>query len=167
MPTAEAIIRLLDLQPHPEGGFYRETYRSSERLAHSALAQRYSGDRSISTAIYFLLTRESFSAMHKLASDEIFHFYMGGTVEMLLLKPGGGSQTVRIGPNIEQAEQLQLVVPRRWWQGSRLVGDEEFALLGCTVAPGFDFADFEEGNRAALQTAYPEAADMISRLTRV
>jgi uncharacterized protein len=166
MLNADQLIKLLQLQPHPEGGFYRETYRCAESVESGALPQRYSGDRSFATGIYFLLTAGTFSAMHKVASDEMFHFYFGDPVEMLLLEPDGSSRTVRLGHALDKGELPQFIVPHRWWQGSRLVEGGEYALLGCTVSPGFEFADFELGTRQALQSQYPGAAHTIGRLTR-
>jgi predicted cupin superfamily sugar epimerase len=166
MLNADQLIKLLQLQPHPEGGFYRETYRSTESVKHAGLPQRYSGDRSFSTGIYFLLTAGNFSAMHTVAGDEMFHFYFGDAVEMLLLDPDGGSRTIRLGHALDKGELPQFLVPHGWWQGSRLIDGGKYALLGCTVAPGFDFADFELGSRKTLQSQFPKAAEMIGRLTR-
>lgn len=155
--NAETIRRLLDLQPHPEGGFYRETYRGEAR-----------GDRAVSTAIYFLLTRDSFSAMHRVKHDEMFHFYMGDPVEQLRLRPDGTGDIVTLGVDLEKGMRPQVLVPGGVWQGARLVTGSlrGWALLGCTVAPGFDFADFEMGRRDALVASHPAFADAITRLTR-
>src|SRR5262245_1200758 len=144
MTTAQDLITLLHLQPHPkEGGFFRETYRAAERC----------GERSLSTAIYYLLTPNTFSALHRLASDEIFHFYLGHPVRMLQLGADGGKEIV-LGPDLSAGQQVQVLVPRGVWQGSFLEPGGEFALLGCTVAPGFDYADYEHGQRAALLTQF-------------
>lgn len=162
----DELIRLLKLKPHPEGGYYAETYRASEALAAAALPPRYNGARALSTAIYYLLTDDSFSAMHRLKSDEVFHFYLGDPVEMLLLPPSGSGQTASLGHDLSRGALPQLVVPAGVWQGARLKPGGRFALLGCTVAPGFDFADFEVGRRDALARLYPDFADLITRLTR-
>jgi predicted cupin superfamily sugar epimerase len=162
--NAEDIIKLLQLQPHPkEGGYFRETYRSADSF--SDLPSRYRGKRSASTAIYYLLTPETFSAMHRLASDEIFHFYMGSPVEMLQLFPDGQGKIVGLGSDLKAGQSPQVIVPAGVWQGSRLVAGGSFALMGTTVAPGFDFADYESGEREKLIEQYPQFAKMIRELT--
>src|SRR5262245_15554275 len=163
--TAEELIRRLNLQPHPkEGGYFRETYRAAELVPADALPSRYGAARSISTAIYYLLTPNTYSALHRLQSDEVFHFYDGGTVEMLQLFPDGSGRTVILG-GLTSGGQPQVVVPRGIWQGSLLKAGGEFALLGCTVAPGFDYGDYESGRRDDLIARYPQFADFIRRLT--
>lgn len=165
--TAEEIIRRLDLKPHPEeGGFYRETYRSPESLQGDSLPVRYSSPRSLGTAIYYLLTPNSISALHRLPTDEIFHFYLGDPVEMLWLLPEGTSQMITLGQDIEKGEVLQWVVPMGTWFGSRLKTGGRFALMGTTMAPGFEFADYEPGDRAALIAQYPGQESLILSLTR-
>ena len=166
MITAENLIDLLQLQPHPkEGGYFRETYRAEESLPTEALASRYGGSRSVSTAIYYLLTPTTYSALHRLHSDEVFHFYLGSPVRMLQLFPDGTSRAIILGPDLVAGQQVQVVVPRGVWQGSLLEPGGDFALLGCTVAPGFEYADYEGGRRDALIAHYPQSADLISRLT--
>jgi len=166
MPTAEEIIEFLELQPHPkEGGFFRETYRSSESIAVESLPARYPQNRSHATAIYYLLTPNTFSALHRLASDEVFHFYLGDPVRMLQLSPEGVGRTIVLGPNLWQGQELQVVVPRGVWQGSILKPGGRFALLGCTVAPGFDYADYESAQRGKLIEEFPKFADIITQLT--
>ena len=166
MTTAEELIALLGLQPHPkEGGFFRETYRAAETIAPGALPERYASARSHSTAIYYLLTPATFSALHRLASDEVFHFYAGDPVRMLQLFPDGQGRTITLGPDVAGGQQPQVVVPRGVWQGSLLEPGGAYALLGCTVAPGFDYADYEAGLREDLLSRYSAFADMIRRLT--
>ncbi|HZZ80591.1 MAG TPA: cupin domain-containing protein [Gemmataceae bacterium] len=166
MPTAEELIRTLGLQPHPkEGGFFRETYRAAESIAQSALPTRYPAARSASTAIYYLLTPTTYSALHRLHTDEIFHFYLGDPIRMLQLNPDGTGRTLLLGPDVLGGQHLQVVVPSGVWQGSCLEPGGSFALLGCTVAPGFEYADYESGDRATLQAQYPAFADTIQRLT--
>jgi predicted cupin superfamily sugar epimerase len=165
--TAEEIKRLLSLEPHPrEGGHFRQTWKSEEELPVSALASRYSGARAAGTAIYYLLEPSTFSEMHRLISDEVFHFYLGDPVEMLQLWPDGSSRVVVLGSDLAAGMFPQFVVPKNVWQGSRLVQGGEVALLGCTVSPGFDYADYETGTRAQLLREYPEAAVLIEALTR-
>jgi uncharacterized protein len=163
----EAIIQKLGLKPHPaEGGFYRETYRSGERLPAAALPARYGADRAFSTAIYYLLTPDGFSAMHRLQSDEIFHFHAGDPVTMLQLHPDGQGRTVILGPDVLAGQQPQVIVPRGVWQGLILNDGGTFALLGTTVAPAFEFADFELGVHDLLLQEYPAYRRLIERLTR-
>jgi predicted cupin superfamily sugar epimerase len=161
----ETIIHHLGLQPHPEGGFYRETYRSRETIAAAALPSRYGNDRNFSTAIYYLLTPDSHSTLHKVRSDEVFHFYAGDPVTMLQLHGDGRGETIVLGSDIAAGQQLQVVVPEGVWQGLFLNDGGAFALLGATVSPGFDFADFEVGTREALIRQYPACRALIERLT--
>lgn len=164
MATAEELIRYLGLQPHPkEGGYFRETYRAAESLA--AAPARYQGPRLASTAIYYLLTPATYSALHRLQSDEVFHFYLGDPIRMLQLDPDGQGRTVVLGADVLNGQHPQLVVPRGIWQGSCLEPGGAFALMGCTVAPGFEYVDYESGDRQTLTAQYPVFADMIRRLT--
>ncbi len=166
MITADEIKAALNLRPHPEeGGFFVETYRSEERIPSEALPARYGGARALGTAIYYLLTPETFSAMHRLASDEVFHFYLGDPVEMLQLFPDGTGRTVTLGQDLAKGMRPQAIVPRGVWQGARLVPGGRFALLRTTVAPGFDFADYAHGQRAALLRTFPAFRNLILSLT--
>jgi len=159
--TTDEIKRLLKLEPHPvEGGWYRRTYTSDVSVA------LLRGVRPYGTAIYYLLEEGTFSEMHVLASDEMFHYYLGDPVEMLQLLPDGGSKVVTLGPDLASGQQVQLTVPAGVWQGTRLVGDGKMALLGCTVTPGFDFADYRSGSAADLLAQWPLEAERIRRLTR-
>jgi uncharacterized protein len=164
---AATLKRLFNLVPHPrEGGYYARTWESEEIIPHSALPDRYSAQRLAGTCIYYLLDPNSFSEIHRLQSDEIYHFYLGDPIELLMLHPNGSSKTVQVGSDIEKGQIPQLVIPKNVWQGSRLVSGGGFALIGCTVSPGFDFADYEAGSRAALIHAYPQYMDQIKALTR-
>lgn len=163
--TAAEIIACLGLRPLPiEGGYYRETYRADESLPASALP-RYPGARALSTGIYYLLTPDTFSALHRLRSDELYHFYLGDPVELLLLFPDGRGERRRLGSDLRAGERPQLVVPAGAWQGSRLAPGGRVALLGTTVAPGFELADFEAGSRSLLLAAYPDFRAEIEALT--
>lgn len=164
--TADEVKKILNLVPHPrEGGCYVRTYESGEMLAPSAFADgRYASVRHTGTAIYYLLEPDTFSEMHRLASDEIFHFYAGDTVEMLQLHADGSGASVRIGNRLELGERPQVVVKRGVWQGSRLAPGGKWALLGCSVSPGFDFADYEAGRREALCAGWPGFMDQITAL---
>lgn len=169
MPTAQQIITALRLEPHPiEGGHFRETYRASGSVASAHLPPGYppEGVRSLGTSIYYLLTPETFSEMHRLPTDEVFHLYLGGPVRMLQLLGGDLGRELLIGTDILGGQEPQLVVPAGVWQGSMLEPGVEFALLGATMAPGFDYADYEQGSRAELLAQYPSHAAMITRLTR-
>jgi predicted cupin superfamily sugar epimerase len=166
MNTAEAVIKHLSLRPHPEGGYYLETYRCGETLEKSALPHRFGGERNVSTAIYYLLEKGNFSALHRIKSDEIFHFYLGFPVEILVISPDGKAHTAIIGNDIAAGQVPQFVVPKNSIQGLRVVPDGEFALLGATVAPGFDFLDFELIPSNGLAEQYPEVADLIVALSR-
>jgi predicted cupin superfamily sugar epimerase len=166
MHDAQYWIDTLKLQPHPEGGYFRETYRSPVAISQSALPSSFAGDRSASTAIYFLLQGQDFSAFHRIASDEMWHFYAGDPLSVHAIDSGGQSVEIKLGPNPEEGEVFQAVVPAGSWFGSCLARPDTFALLGCTVAPGFDFADFEMAERSALLAEYPQHATLIRRLTR-
>ncbi|MFI5326926.1 MAG: cupin domain-containing protein, partial [Candidatus Rokuibacteriota bacterium] len=151
MLSVEALRRILGLVPHPvEGGYFAEIYRSADLIPASGLPSRYRTTRAAGTAIYYLLTPDTFSAMHRLASDEIFHFYLGDPVEMLHLHPDGTHQIIVLGPDLETGQRPQVVVPRDTWQGARLIPGGQYALMGTTVAPGFDYADYETAPRARL-----------------
>jgi predicted cupin superfamily sugar epimerase len=169
--TVDEIVRALALLPHPEGGFYRETYRAPLVLPHAAIARTHPGDRSACTAIHFLVPRGSFSALHRIASDEVWHFYGGAPLEIVEIDPDGVLTTTRLGGDLARGERPQHVVPRGAWFGSRVLEGTEargdHALVGCTVAPGFDFADFELADREALTSLFPQHAALIGSLTRL
>lgn len=167
MPSAKEIQELLKLQPLlVEGGYFAETYRSKFKLSQRSLPSGYSAERALSTAIYYMLTPDRLSAMHRLKGDEVYHFYLGDPAEMLILKPDGTGETLLMGQDIVSGMRLQHVVPGGVWQGSRLALGGEFALLGTTMAPGFDPADFELGAREELSARYRAYAKLIAVLTR-
>jgi uncharacterized protein len=160
----ENLKRLLGLKPHPsEGGFYAETYRSAETLPAGTGSDRL-GPHALATAIYFLITPEEHSALHRLPTDEIFHFYLGDPVEMLQLRPDGSAQVLVLGTDLATGMRPQVVVPRGTWQGTLLRPGGHYALLGTTMAPGFDPADYEHANPAALMDVYPEQRERILAL---
>ena len=168
MLSAKQIRELLNLRPlHGEGGFFVETYRAKFVLAQASLPPGYLGGRALSTAIYYLLTPDTFSAIHRLKGDEVYHFYLGDPAEMLVLKPDGTGETVLIGSDVVSGMRLQYVVPGGAWQGSRVVPGGKFALMGTTMSPGFDPADFELGARDQLITRYPGYTALIAGLTRI
>ncbi|XXJ21424.1 cupin domain-containing protein [Desulfovibrio caledoniensis] len=165
-PTAREIIEYLGLTPHPEeGGWFLETHRADETLPREVLPSRYAGPRALGTAIYYLLTPDTYSHMHRLLSDEIFHFYAGGPCEMLRLHPDGSGETVLFGNDVLAGQRPQIVVPKGCWQGLRLLPGAELALMGCSVSPGFEYADYAHGDRAELIARYPEFREQITRLT--
>jgi predicted cupin superfamily sugar epimerase len=154
----------LNLQKHPtEGGYFLETYRSKEMVMDETR-----GKRSYSTAIYYMLTDEAdvFSEMHRLAIDEIFHFYLGDPVEMLHLYPDGKGERLILGNNIETGMRPQVLIPAGVWQGARLLPGGKFALMGTTVAPGFEYSDYQPGSRKELIDIYPGFKELITTLTR-
>ncbi|KPV49519.1 hypothetical protein SE17_32160 [Kouleothrix aurantiaca] len=167
MYTADELIALLDLQPLPiEGGFIRRTYTAADRVSAEALPRRYGSPRDFCGAIYYLLGPGDFSALHRLRTDEIYHFYLGDPVELLMLHPDGSHSVHTLGPDLRAGQAVQLVVPRDVWQGSHLVAGGGCALLGTTMAPAYEQEDFEIGTRDALVSAYPACAERISALTR-
>jgi len=165
--TADEVKQLLQLEPLAvEGGFFRETYRSRSTVPAELLSERMRGPRPMATAIYYMLTPETFSALHRLPGTEIFHFYLGDPVVMLQLLPDGTSQTIMLGPDLASGQRPQVVVQGGVWQGSRLAPGGKWALMGTTMSPGFDYADFELGDREQLMAQYPGAAETIRRFTR-
>jgi len=159
--TADEIKSLLHLEPHPvEGGWFRRTYTSAGSV------ELLRGRRALGTEIYYLLEAGTFSEMHVLASDEIFHFYLGDPVEMLQLLPDGRSALFALGGDLSAGQHVQVVVPAGVWQGTRLVEGGEVALLGCTVTPGFDFADYRGASYEELAAKWPAEAERIRKLTR-
>jgi uncharacterized protein len=157
-------INHLNLLPHPEGGYYKEMYRSSEVISSSALPDRFEGDRHFSTAIYFLLRSEDRSVFHRIKTDEVWHFYQGSTLLIYVLHPNE-LKIFKLGSDLENGESLQVVIPANCWFGALVEKPESFALCGCTVAPGFDFNDFEMAKREDLLAAYPNEREIIQRLT--
>ena len=169
MLTAEQIIEHLELEPLPvEGGHYRQTHVASDDVAAEALSKRYGRAKPLCTAIYYLLTDQpdSFSALHRLPTDEIYHFYLGDPVEMLLLHPDGRSERVILGQDLQAGQHVQVVVLAGVWMGSRVLEGGQFALMGTTMAPGFDDQDYEGGEAAELERQYPDRAELIKQLSR-
>lgn len=169
-PTAQELIAHFGLKPLPvEGGLFTQNYRSAEQIPEQGLPAVYGGvPHPFGTAIYALMTPEPdcFSAMHRLPTDEIYHFYLGDPLEMLLLYPDGSSRVLLLGQDILGGQHVQFVVPAGVWQGSRLLKGGEYSFFGTTMAPGFAIPDYEGGEREALIRRYPEQADLITALTR-
>lgn len=168
MNDAAFWIERLDLRPHPEGGYFRETYRAAETMPAAGLPGRFGGARAFATAIYFLITRDAFSAFHRIRSDELWHFYAGDAVTLAILDADGQGTlaTERIGRDPARGYLPQVVIPAGAWFAAEVAPAGSFALVGCTVAPGFDFADFELGERASLVRRYPQHRGVLERLTR-
>jgi len=166
MLTVQQLVTLYNMQPHPEGGYYKETYRSAESINQTALPKRFLGDRSFSTAIYFLLEQGNFSAFHKIRSDECWHFYAGETLEVYVIHYNGKLEVVKLGNDISMGENFQYVVPAECWFASRPAKDTDFCFVGCTVSPGFNFVDFELAKADELVGAYPEHERVIRSLCR-
>ncbi len=165
--TAEQIIKHFKMQPlQQEGGFFIETYRAAEVLKKEILPAGLSGDRNISTVILYLLTARTVSLMHRLKCDEMFHFYLGNPVTMLQLHPDGSSEIITLGHNILNEQKVQVLVPKGTWQGAFIQPGGKFSLMGCSVAPGFNEADFEMGDREMLLAKYPDMQELILHLTR-
>ena len=164
MHTVDYWIKHLNLQAHPEGGFYKETYRSEEIITTQSLPTRFEGQRNFSTAIYFLLRSQDRSVFHRIKSDELWHFYQGSSLSIYILTDQG-LQIQKLVTNLLQGESLQVMVPANCWFGARVEEKETYALCGCTVAPGFDFKDFEMAGREELLRQYPGWEKEIIELT--
>ena len=165
MDNIETIIKSLDLKPHPEGGYFKETYRSIGEINKDSLNATYNGPRHYSTCIYFLLTSDTFSAFHRIKQDEIWHFYDGATIKLHTISPEGKHSEYKIGRNFSAGEVPQLVVEGGYWFAAEVLGEDTYALVGCTVSPGFDFSDFELPNRKELISKFPQHQDIVTKLT--
>lgn len=169
MPAAQDWIEQLQLRPHPEGGHFCETYRAAETIAHAHLPERFKGDRAFSTAIYFLLAGHEFSALHRIHADEMWHHYDGGALTVHVIDRDGQYVSIRLGKNLARGERPQAVVAAGCLFGASVADPGpagSFALVGCTVAPGFDFADFELPTRSQLLRDYPQHRQLVEQLTR-
>ena len=167
--TPDQLIKIFNLVPLPvEGGLFFQTYLSAETISRQALPDRYPVDKPFGTAIVYLLTPDpdSFSALHKLPTDEVYHFYLGNPVELLQLHPDGSSQRIILGQDLLGGQKVQHVVPRDVWQGSHLLAGGQFALLGTTMAPGYTNEDYIGGDPDELSAAYPDQERLIEQLTR-
>jgi hypothetical protein len=166
MRDAAYWISRLNLTKHPEGGYYRPVYSSPVLIAQSALPRAFKGPRLASTAIYFLLDGTNFSAFHRLQSDEVWHFYAGSALIIYVIEPDGGSSRILLGNDPESDESFHAVVKAGCWFGARVKDSQSFALVGCTMAPGFDFEDFELATRDQLTGLFPQHRALIEKLTR-
>lgn len=163
--TAQYWIDKLELIEHPEGGYFKETYRSEEEISTDALPERFAGKRNFGTSIYFLLTTESVSNFHRLKSDEIWHFHQGGAAKIHFISEEGAYSFKTIGADFENGETLQVIISKNTWFAAEVIKDD-FILIGCTVAPGFEFEDFELADQADLSTKFPTRSALIRKFTR-
>lgn len=166
LPEATYWITKLGLTKHVEGGSYHQTYKADLVIPQTVLPSTYHGDRYASTAIYFLLEQNEFSALHRIASDEVWHFYYGDALVIYEIDTNDVYTEHLLGNNPEKAEQFQCVIKAGSWFGAKVKTGGAYSLVGCTVAPGFDFADFELAERRALLHRYPQYAALINMLTR-
>lgn len=165
LPTATQVIERLGLRPHPEGGYFRETYRSAVTLPESALPGEGRGDRAAATVIYFLLQESDKSRLHRLRFDEVWHFYLGGPLRLVIISPEGNVEELCLGQDLSAGQQLQKAVPGAHWFGACPLPGSAYSLVGCTVAPGFSYEDLELGERKRLIALFPHLEELILALT--
>ena len=163
---ADYWIKKLGLHNHPEGGYFKETYRSVEKIPQQDPPEKYEGDRNFSTAIYFLLKQEEFSAFHRLKGDELWHYHAGDPLEIFVINPDGSLEKFYLGPDMDAGEQPQVVIYKNRWFGAKVNNPKGYTLMSCTMTPGFEFADFELAEQAELIRAHPQHKELIKRLTR-
>lgn len=164
---AQKYIDKLQLKPHPEGGYYKEIYRAGEMILPEHLPKRYKSSRNFSTSIYFLLERNQVSNFHRLKSDEQWHFYDGSSIVIYVIDEAGNLSKILLGRNIDRGESLQTIIKRNSWFSAELSDKTSFALIGCTVAPGFDFNDFELGKRNEMIKTFPQFRELIYKLAKL
>lgn len=163
---AKEYVDKLQLKVHPEGGYFSEVYRSEELIKVNHLPERYNSSRSFSTSIYFMLEENQFSSFHRLKSDELWHFYDGTALTIIVINEKGLLDTIRLGNDLNKSETFQTVIKKNSWFAAELIDKNSFALIGCTVSPGFDFDDFELGNRNDLVKEFPQYEEVIVKFTR-
>jgi predicted cupin superfamily sugar epimerase len=163
--TVANLVGLCEMQPHPEGGYFRETYRSQGAIFSSSDQSKFQGERTFSTGIYFLLPSGSKSRLHRITSDEMWHFYLGGPMTLVQISPEGEMTKVILGQDLMAGQRVQYTVPAGCWFGGYPNPGTDYSFVGCTVSPGFEFQDFEMGNRNELLSLYPHAKDVIYDLT--
>ena len=163
---AKEYIDKLQLKVHPEGGYFSEVYRSEELIKVNHLSERYNSSRSLSTSIYFMLEGNQFSSFHRLKSDELWHFYDGTALTIIVINEMGLLDKIRLGNDLNKSETFQTVIKKNSWFAAELIDKNSFALIGCTVSPGFDFDDFELGNRNDLVKEFPQYEEVIVKFTR-
>ena len=166
MSFTNQLIQKYNLQPHPEGGWYKQTYKSNEEINADALPERFGANRAFSTAIYFLLEKGNFSAFHRIKSDECWHFYVGDPLLIYIIEKNGGLKVISLGSDLEKGHSFQYVVPANCWFASRPAPISEYCFVGCTVSPGFEFEDFELADATELSVMYPQHKSIIKELCR-
>lgn len=166
MKEIQFLVEKFNLEPHPEGGYFKETYRSAGTITNDSLPKNYKGERNYSTCIYFLLTSETFSAFHKIKQDEIWHFYAGSPLKLFMISDQGDYLEQIIGNDFKSGQLSQYVVPGGYWFAAKTIASNSYSFVGCTVSPGFDFEDFELADQRDLMNRFPKHAEIISRLTR-
>ncbi|MGW9685829.1 cupin domain-containing protein [Flagellimonas sp. 2504JD1-5] len=166
MSDIDYLIKKFELTPHPEGGYFKETYRSAEEIEQYALPEKFSGTRNYSTCIYFLLTSDTFSAFHKINQDEIWHFYTGSPLKLHIISEKGEYSEQIVGSDFLKGEVPQFVVPAGHWFAAQTLEANSYSFVGCTVAPGFDFSDFVLPARKELISKFPKHQAVITSLTR-
>lgn len=166
MSTTDQLIKQFNLKAHPEGGWYRQTYKSKESVSAKALPERFGDERAFSTAIYFLLEKGNFSAFHKIKSDECWHFYAGDPLLIYVIKQNGELEIASLGNDFKNNQVFQYIVPANCWFASRPAPGSSYCFVGCTVSPGFEFEDFELGNPNILSVMYPQHETVIKELCR-
>jgi len=166
MSITNQLIQKYNLEPHPEGGWYKQTYKSNEEIAANALPERFGANRTFSTAIYFLLEKGNFSAFHRIKSDECWHFYAGDPLLIYIIEQNGEIKVIALGNDLEKGQSFQYVVPANCWFASRPAPESEYCFVGCTVSPGFEFEDFELANATELSAIYPKHKKIIEQLCR-
>ena len=166
MDEIETLINRFDLQEHPEGGYFKETYRSEGTIPESVLGDAFEGSRNYSTGIYFLLTSDSFSAFHRIQQDEMWHFYQGAPITIHVIHPKGNYSKHVLGLNFKQGEVPQFTVPKACWFAAEVEKKDSYGFVGCTVSPGFDFKDFELAERDTLSSLFPRYEALIEKFTR-
>ncbi len=166
MQSPQQLIQQYHLQPHPEGGWYKETYRSNELIAATALPKRFAGSRAFATAIYFLLEEGNFSAFHRIKSDECWHFYAGDSLQVFVMQPNGKLEIIDLGNDSSRGQLFQYTVPANCWFASRPAPGSKFCFVGCTVSPGFDFGDFDLADKTVLAALYPQHISLLHELCR-
>jgi predicted cupin superfamily sugar epimerase len=166
MSITNQLIQKYNLELHPEGGWYKQTYKSNEEIEADALPGRFGANRSFSTAIYFLLEKENFSAFHRIKSDECWHFYAGDPLLIYIIEQNGELEVISLGNDLENGQSFQYVVPANCWFASRPAPGSEYCFVGCTVSPGFEFEDFELADGTELSVMYPQHKSIIKELCR-
>ena len=166
MNSIENLIKILELEPHPEGGYFKETYRSNGIIKNSCLPSEFKGNRNFCTGIYYLLESQDFSAFHKINQDEMWHFYKGDALEIVIITEDGKLERIMLGNDIQNGNVFQCVVPKNCWFAAKVSIPNSFSLVGCTVSPGFDFQDFTLADAHHLKPEFPKHKNIIKAFTR-